>query len=336
MPGGRRILQISGIVGYFLRQFLGRPDLPITKYQEHRNEQAMIKQIDAGVLSIAYSEVGAPQGWPVVLLHGFPYDIHAYDEVAPQLAAEGARVVVPYLRAFGPTRFLSSATPRSGQQAALGADLRALLDALRIDSAVLAGYDWGGRAACVVSALWPERAQGLVSYNSYNIHNIARAMEPDTPENERGLWYQYYFQSERGRAGLAKDRKAFCRLLWRLWSPTWRFDNATFEQTATSFDNADFVDVVIHSYRHRFGAVAGDPSLEALERRLAAQPKISVPTVTLDGADDGIRSAGTAAHAPQFTGRHEHRVIPGAGHNLPQEKPRAFAEAVLTVKKWRG
>jgi pimeloyl-ACP methyl ester carboxylesterase len=296
----------------------------------------MIKHIDAGVLNIAYSEVGAPQGWPVVLLHGFPYDIHAYDDVVPQLAAEGARVITPYLRGYGATRFLLLTTPRSGQQAALGADLRALLDALRIDSAILAGYDWGGRAACVVSALWPERAQGLVSYNSYNIQNIARAMEPDTPENERGLWYQYYFQSERGRAGLVKDRRSFCRLLWRLWSPTWEFDNATFERTATSFDNPDFVDVVIHSYRHRFGAVAGDPSLEELERRLAAQPKITVPTVTLDGADDGIRSAGTVTHASQFTGRHEHRVIPGAGHNLPQEKPGAFAEAVLTVKKWQA
>jgi pimeloyl-ACP methyl ester carboxylesterase len=296
----------------------------------------MIKHIDAGVLSIAYSEVGTPQGWSVVLLHGFPYDIHAYDEVAPQLAAEGARVIAPYLRGYGPTRFLLPTTPRSGQQAALGDDLRALLDALRIDSAILAGYDWGGRAACVVSALWPERAQGLVSYNSYNIQNIARAMAPDTPENERGLWYQYYFQSERGRTGLAKDRKALCRLLWRLWSPTWEFDNATFERTATSFDNPDFVDVVIHSYRHRFGAVAGDPSLEELERRLAAQPKITVPAVTLDGTDDGIRPAGTATHASQFTSRHEHRVIPGAGHNLPQEKPRAFADAVLTVKKWHA
>jgi pimeloyl-ACP methyl ester carboxylesterase len=296
----------------------------------------MMKHVDAGVLSTAYSEVGAPQGWPVVLLHGFPYDIHAYDEVALQLVTEGARVVMPYLRGFGPTHFISPATPRSGQQAALGADLRALLDALRIDSAILAGYDWGGRAACVVSALWPERAQGLVSYNSYNIQNIARVMEPDTPENERGLWYQYYFQSERGRAGLAKDRKSLCCLLWRLWSPTWEFDNATFERTASSFDNPDFVDVVIHSYRHRFGAVAGDPGLEELERRLAAQPKITVPAVTLDGADDGIRSAGTATHASQFTGRHEHRVIPGAGHNLPQEKPRAFADAVLTVKKWHA
>jgi pimeloyl-ACP methyl ester carboxylesterase len=294
----------------------------------------LIKHIDAGVLNVGYVEMGPPGGWPVILLHGFPYDIHAYDEVAPQLAAEGARVIVPYLRGYGPTRFLSAATPRSGQQAALGADLVALLDALEIRSAVLAGYDWGGRAACVVAALWPERAKALVSYNSYNIQNIAKAMEPDKPESEYGIWYQYYFQSERGRAGLEKDRRAFSRLLWRLWSPSWKFDDATFEKTAPSFDNPDFVDVVIQSYRHRFGLVPGDPNYEAFEQRLARQPDITVPTITLDGSTDGIRPAGTAAQAIHFKGRHEHRVIQNAGHNLPQEKPRAFAEAVLTVRSW--
>ncbi len=294
----------------------------------------MIQFIDAGVLKVAYSESGAPDGWPVVLLHGFPYDIHAYDGVAPALAAAGARVIVPYLRGFGPTRFLSPDTPRSGQQAALGADLLALLDGLGIGSAFLAGYDWGGRAACVVAALWPERVCGLVSYNSYNIQNVAKSSEPNTPENEYGIWYQYYFHSERGRAGLVKDRRSFCRLLWRLWSPTWQFDDATFDQTADAFDNPDFIDVVIHSYRHRFALVAGDPALEAIERRLAAQPNITVPTVTLDGAADGIRPGGTAAHAVHFTGRHEHRVIDNAGHNLPQEAPRAFAEAVLTARTW--
>jgi len=294
----------------------------------------MIQFIDAGVLKVAYSESGAPDGWPVVLLHGFPYDIHAYDGVAPALAAAGARVIVPYLRGFGPTRFLSPDTPRSGQQAALGADLLALLDGLGIGSAFLAGYDWGGRAACVVAALWPERVRGLVSYNSYNIQNVAKSSEPNTPENEYGIWYQYYFHSERGRAGLVKDRRSFCRLLWRLWSPTWQFDDATFDQTADAFDNPDFIDVVIHSYRHRFALVAGDPALEAIERRLAAQPNITVPTVTLDGAADGIRPGSTAAHAAHFTGRHEHRVIDNAGHNLPQEAPRAFAEAVLTARTW--
>jgi pimeloyl-ACP methyl ester carboxylesterase len=294
----------------------------------------MIHSVDAGVLNIAYLETGPADGWPVLLMHGFPYDIHAYDEVAPILAAAGARVIVPYLRGFGPTRFLSADTPRSGQQAALGADLLALLDALRIDSAVLAGYDWGGRAACVVAALWPARVRGLVSYNSYNIQNLARAAEPDTPENEYGIWYQYYLHGERGRAGLAQDRRAFCRLLWQLWSPTWRFTDATFERTAGAFDNPDFVDVVIQSYRHRFNLVAGDPALDEIEARLAALPDITVPAVTLDGSADGIRPAGTAAHARHFTGRHEHRVIDNAGHNLPQENPGAFAQAVLAVRSW--
>ena len=292
--------------------------------------------VDAGDLSVGYLEAGDPTGPPVVLLHGFPYDVHAYDDVAPRLAAGGARVVVPWLRGFGPTRFLDAATPRSGQQAALARDLLALLDALRIARATLAGYDWGGRAACIVAALWPQRVQGLVSVNGYNLQDIARAREPLSPENEQRLWYQYYFHGERGRAGLAQDRRAFCRLLWRLWSPTWAFDDATFERSAAAFDHPDFVDVVIHSYRHRFGLVPGDPALEPIERRLAAQPPITVPSITLDGADDGVMPiGGTAHHAPHFTGGHEHRVVPGAGHNLPQEAPRAFAQAVQTVLSMR-
>jgi pimeloyl-ACP methyl ester carboxylesterase len=294
----------------------------------------MIRSVDAGVLKIAYLETGTPEGWPIMLLHGFPYDVHAYDEVAAILAAQGARVIVPYLRGYGPTRFLSGSTLRSGQQAALGVDLLALLDALGIESAFLAGYDWGGRAACVVAALWPERVRGLVSYNSYNIQDIAKASEPDTPESEYALWYQYYFHSERGRAGLTRDRRSLCRLLWRLWSPTWTFDEATFDKTAVAFDNPDFVDVVIHSYRHRFGLVAGDPALEEIERRLATQPNITVPSVTLDGSTDGIRPGGTARHAAHFTGRHQHLVVENAGHNLPQEAPAAFAQAVLMVKAW--
>jgi pimeloyl-ACP methyl ester carboxylesterase len=292
--------------------------------------------VNAGDLSVAYLEAGDPTGPPVVLLHGFPYDVHAYDEVAPRLAAGGARVVVPWLRGFGPTRFLDAATPRSGQQAALARDLLTLLDALRIERATLAGYDWGGRAACIVAALWPQRVQGLVSVNGYNLQDIARAREPLSPENEQRLWYQYYFHGERGRAGLAQDRRALCRLLWRLWSPTWAFDDATYERSAAAFDHPDFVDVVIHSYRHRFGLVPGDPALEPIEQRLAAQPRISVPSITLDGADDGVMPiGGTAHHAPHFAGRHEHRVVPGAGHNLPQEAPQAFAQAVQTVLSMR-
>lgn len=292
----------------------------------------MIRTVQAGSLNVAYVEAGEPGGWPVVLLHGFPYDIHAYDEVATILAAAGARVVVPYLRGFGATRFLSSATPRSGQQAALGADVLALLDALSIPSAILAGYDWGGRGACIVSALWPERVTGLISCGSYNIHDLAGALKPDTPDNEHRLWYQYYFHSERGRAALTKDSKSFCRLLWKLWSPTWVFDDATFEKTSSAFDNPDFVETVIHSYRHRYGLVDGDPALEDIEVLLARQPDIEVPTVTIDGADDGIRPAGSASHAKRFKGPHEHRVIPGVGHNVPQEAPKAFAEAVIAVK----
>jgi pimeloyl-ACP methyl ester carboxylesterase len=294
-----------------------------------------LQSIQAGVLQLACEQSGKPDGWPVVLLHGFPYDIHAFDEVAPSLAAAGARVIVPYLRGYGPTRFLSPGTPRSGQQAALGADLLALLDALHIPSAVLAGYDWGGRAACIVAALWPQRARGLVSVNGYNIQDIARSGEPTQPENELRYWYQYYFHGERGRAGLAQNRRAFCKLLWKLWSPTWTFSDADFARTAPSFDNPDFVDVVIQSYRHRYALVPGDPAVEALERKLAAQPPIAVPTVTLDGTDDGVMAiGGTAHHAPHFKGRHEHRDVPGAGAHLPQEKPQAFVDAILTVEQW--
>lgn len=288
--------------------------------------------IRAGVLEVAYFEAGPAHGPPVVLMHGFPYDIHAYAEVAPMLADQGCRVIVPYMRGYGGTRFLDAATPRSGEQAAFGADLLALLDALSIQRAVLAGYDWGGRACCVVAALWPERCAGLVSLNSYNIQNIARAMEPDTPENERSLWYQYYFHNERGRTGLEKDRRGIARLLWRTWSPTWRFDDATFERSAAAFDHPDFVEVVVHSYRHRFGLVPGDPAYADIEARLAQQPSIGVPSITFDGTDDGVRPPADAAqHAARFTGPRSHRIVPGAGHNLPQEKPRLFADAVIEL-----
>lgn len=291
-----------------------------------------LRQVKAGVLDVAVYEAGPVDGPPVFLMHGFPYDIHAYAEVAPLLAAQGCRVYVPFLRGYGATRFLSDATPRSGEQAALGADLLALMDALAVPRGVLAGYDWGGRAACVVAALWPERCAGLVSLNSYNIQNIATAMVPDSPENERSLWYQYYFHSERGRAGLAADRRRVCGLLWKLWSPTWNFDAATLERSAAALDHPDFVEVVIHSYRHRFGLVAGDPALADIERRLAAQPPISVPSITFDGADDGVRPPAPAEqHARKFTGPRSHRVVPGVGHNLPQEVPKVFADAVLEL-----
>ena len=292
----------------------------------------MLKHVEAGALSVACEESGAPGGRPVVLLHGFPYDIHAYDDVAPRLAAAGCRVIVPYLRGYGPTRFRSPDTPRSGQQAVLGHDLLALLDALQIRDAVLAGYDWGGRAACIVAALWPERARGLVSGGGYNIQDVARAMEPDTPEREHRLWYQYYVHGERGRAGLAKHRYEFCKLLWRLWSPTWRFDEATYARTAASFENPDFVEVVIHSYRVRYGLATPDPAAEDSERRLAAQPPITVPTIVLHGHDHGVSPvASSERHARLFKGSYERRVIPGVGHNLPQEAPAEFAAAVLAL-----
>ena len=293
------------------------------------------KTVRAGVLDTTFLEFGPPDGWPCILGHGFPYDVHAYDEVAPILVKAGARVIAPWLRGYGPTRFVSAETPRSGEQAALGADLIALMDALRIERAVVGGYDWGGRAACIVAALWPERVEALVSGNSYNIQNIARAMEPATPSEEAALWYQYFFHSERGRRGLMQNRRAFARKLWQMWSPTWAFDEAVFERSAESFDNPDFVDVVIHSYRHRFGLAAGDPACAEIEARLAAQPPIGVPTISIDGDSDGV-NPGTAHHRGRFAGRREHRIFRGAGHNLPQERPAEWAQAVFDARAMAG
>ncbi|MCJ2134874.1 alpha/beta hydrolase [Methylobacterium sp. J-026] len=292
-----------------------------------------MKRVHAGVLDVAYREVGPPDGPPAVLLHGFPYDVHACDAAAEHLAGAGVRCLIPFLRGYGPTRFLDPATPRSGEQAALGADLLAFLDALGIERAVLAGYDWGGRAACVVAALWPGRARGLVSCGvGYNIQNIPASGQPVAPEAEHRLWYQYYLHGERGRAGLAANREAFCGLLWRLWSPTWAFDAATFAATARSFDNPDFVDVVVHSYRHRFGLVPGDPALAEIEARLAAQPEIAVPSIVMLGADDGVGPPPeTDTDARHFTGPYRRAIVPGIGHNFPQEAPEAFAAAVRAL-----
>lgn len=290
---------------------------------------------DAGVLRVAYQEFGPKDGWPVILGHGFPYDVRAYRQVAPILAEAGARVIVPWLRGYGPTRFLSDDTPRSGEQAALGSDLKALMDALEIDRAVLAGYDWGGRACCVVSALWPERVVALVSANSYNIQQISRAMEPGPAWLEAQFWYQYYFHSERGRRGLAENRRDIIRYLWKTWSPTWFFGNPAFDASAESFDNPDFVDVVIHSYRHRYGLVDGDPAVADIEARLAEQPEIAVPAITIDGTADPL-APDTSGHAAKFTGPHEHRFFDNAGHNLPQERPRAWAKAVIEAREMAG
>jgi pimeloyl-ACP methyl ester carboxylesterase len=268
------------------------------------------------------------------LRNGFPYDPRAFDAVVPILNAAGLRTIVPYVRGYGETRFRSADTMRSGQQAAVGHDALDLLDALGLQNAVLAGFDWGGRAACIVAALWPERVRALVSCGGYLIQDIARAGAPADPEQERRFWYQYYFNTERGRAGLAANRVALGRLLWKLWSPTWAFDEATYAATARSFDNPDFVDVVIHSYRHRFGTVAGDPRYDATEAKLAQLPKIAVPTIALQGAVGDVMPAKLSErHAQHFTGRYERRVLDNIGHNAPQEAPRAFAQAILDLGK---
>ena len=293
-----------------------------------------LKRVRTPELEIAYEESGPADGAPVLLLHGFPDDPRTWDGVVPGLAAARCRVIVPYLRGYGPTRFLDAATPRSGQQAALGHDLLAFLDALGLARAALAGYDWGGRAACIVAALWPERVTCLVSIGGYNIQTIAGAHLPASPEQELRFWYQWYFHTERGRAGLAANRRPLCRLLWRLWSPNWRFDDATYERSAAAFDNADFVDIVIHSYRHRHRAAEGDPALEAIERRLAERPPITVPTIVLHGAADGVDPAeASARHARFFTGPYERRVIPVAGHFLPRETPAAVATALRELMR---
>ncbi|WP_431282087.1 alpha/beta fold hydrolase [Humitalea sp. 24SJ18S-53] len=288
------------------------------------------RRVTAGVLDVGYLEAGDPDGPPVILLHGFPYDVHAFTDVAGLLP--GHRVLMPWLRGYGPTCFLSDATPRSGQQAVLAQDLVDFMDALAIPRAVLGGYDWGGRAACIVAALWPERVVGLVTGGGYNIQDIAAAARPAPPENEYRHWYQYYLHGERGRAGLTQNRDAFCRLLWRLWSPEWAFGDATYAETAASFANPDFVAVVVHSYRHRYGLVPGDPAVEAIEARLARRPVIGVPTISLEGGADGVSApGGTAAGDPRFGDLRACHVLPGIGHNLPQEAPAAFAAAIRAL-----
>jgi pimeloyl-ACP methyl ester carboxylesterase len=284
-------------------------------------------------LDIAYESTNDDASTSVVLLHGFPYDVRAFDGVVDLLAAQGLRVVVPYLRGFGLTRFRDAHTVRSGQQGALGQDLIDLLDALNIQRSLVAGYDWGGRAACVAAALFPERVTGLVSVDGYNIQHIAQSHEPAAPEEEATYWYQYYFQTDRGIRGLEQNRDALCELLWRSWSPTWADAGTAFAQSSQSLHNPDFVDVVIHSYRHRYGAVAGDPLYQRIEERLAELPHITVPTIVLEGGADGVGSASAGWDATMFSGPYEYRVLDNVGHNTPQEAPAAFATAVLDVLK---
>jgi len=297
-----------------------------------------VRTVDAGPLTVGYVEAGDPAGPPVLLLHGYPYDVHSYVDVVPLLAAQGLRVVVPYLRGHGPTTFRDRRTPRSGQQGALGADVVALLDALGIDAAVLAGYDWGGRAACVAAALWPERVTGLVSVNGYLVQDVAASRTPLPPDLEAGFWYFWYFSTERGRRGLTQNRAEVARVIRARNSPERTVTDAELARAAAAFDNPDYVDVVIHSYRHRLGLAPGDPVYDDVERRLADLPRIDVPAVTLDGLADGnFPATDGSSTARFFGGPREHRQVPHAGHDLPADAPEAFAQAVLDlVRPARG
>jgi pimeloyl-ACP methyl ester carboxylesterase len=291
---------------------------------------ASLKQIDAGLLNVGYAEAGPSDGPVVILLHGWPYDIHSFVDVAPQLASAGYRVIVPYVRGYGTTRFLSSETFRNGQQAAVALDTLALMDSLKIEKATLAGFDWGARTADIIAALWPERCKALVSVSGYLIGSPS--MAPLPPKAEFAWWYQYYFATENGRAGYDKYRRDFAKLIWQLASPKWDFDDATFDRTAASFDNPDHVAIVIHNYRWRIGLAKGEPKYDDLDKRLAESPAITVPTITLEGDANGAPHPEAGAYAKKFTGKYAHRVIKGGvGHNLPQEAPQAFVEAIVDV-----
>ena len=291
-----------------------------------------LKQIDAGLLNVGYVEVGPGDGPVVILLHGWPYDIYSYVDVAPLLAQAGYRVVVPYLRGYGTTRFLSNETLRNGQQSIIAVDTIALMDALRIPQAIIAGFDWGARTADIMAALWPERCKGLVSASGYLIGNQQAGKVPLPPKVELQWWYQYYFATERGQAGYDKYRRDFARLIWHTASPKWDFDNANFERSAAALDNPDHVSIVVHNYRWRLGLAEGEPQYDGLEERLAQAPNITVPTITLEGDANGAPHPEPSAYANKFAGRYEHRTITGGvGHNLPQEAPQAFAKAVIDV-----
>jgi pimeloyl-ACP methyl ester carboxylesterase len=293
---------------------------------------APLKQIDAGVLNVGYAEAGPANGAPVILLHGWPYDIYSYVDVAPLLASAGYRMIIPYLRGYGTTRFISSETPRNGQPSALAADLKDFLDALKIEKPILGGFDWGARTANIFAALWPERAKAMVSVSGYLIGNQEAGKIPLPPKNELEWWYQFYFATERGRAGYDKYRREFSKLIWQIASPKWAFDDATFERSAAAFDNPDHVAITIHNYRWRLGLADGERKYDELEKKLATGPAITVPTITMEGDANGAPHLDPSAYAKKFTGKYEHRnVTGGIGHNLPQEAPQAFAQAVIDV-----
>lgn len=294
-----------------------------------------VKSVATQSLEIAFEETGDDCRIPIILLHGFPYDVRQYDAVRDQLAHDNQKIIVPYLRGFGPTRYRKREQIRSGQQAALGKDVIDLLDALSVERAILVGFDWGGRAACVAATLWPERVSGLVSIGGYTIQNIAASIRtPESPEQERRFWYQWYFQTERGKAGLSLNRDELCRMLWKMWSPSWGFAEREFARTAESFRNPDFVETVIHSYRHRYGNSAGDPTLESLERRLAEHPPIEVPTIVLHGADDQVDPPSAAeGQECHFASGYERRILPNVGHCAPAEAPQEVCSAVKSLFK---
>jgi pimeloyl-ACP methyl ester carboxylesterase len=306
-------------------------ELPRVKPGQHTSF-GPLKQIDAGLLNVGYAEAGPANGPAVILLHGWPYDIYSFVDVAPLLASAGYRVIVPYLRGYGTTRFLSSETVRNGQQSVVAIDIVALMDALKIEKATLAGFDWGARTACIIAALWPDRCKALVSVSGYLIGSQESGKMPLPPKAELEWWYQFYFATERGRAGYDKYRHDFSKLIWQLASPKWNFDDATFDRTAASFDNPDHVAIVIHNYRWRLGLAEGEAKYDDLEKRLAAAPTITVPTITMEGDANGAPHPDPSAYAKKFSGRYAHRTIKGGiGHNLPQEAPQAFAEAVVNV-----
>jgi len=292
---------------------------------------ASLKQVDAGLLNVGYAEAGPADGPAVVLLHGWPYDIHSYVDVAPLLASAGYRVIVPYLRGYGTTRFLSSETLRNGQQSVVAVDIIALMDALKIKKAIIGGYDWGARTAAIIAALWPERCKALVSVSGYLIGSIKANLEPLPPKAEFAWWYQFYFATERGRLGYQKYTHDFAKLIWQLASPKWDFDDATFDRSAAAFENPDHVDVSIHNYRWRQGLAKGEAQYDDLENKLFAGPVITVPTITMEGDDNGAAHPPPASYANKFTGKYSHRNLKGIGHNLPQEAPQAFAQAVTDV-----
>jgi pimeloyl-ACP methyl ester carboxylesterase len=305
---------------------------PAVMPNAHRAKSSFppIKQIDAGVLNVGYAESGPATGPAVILLHGWPYDIHAYDEVVPLLTAKGYRVIVPYLRGYGSTRFLSAETLRNGQQSALAADVIDLMDALKIQKAIIGGFDWGARTADIMAALWPERCKAIVSVSGYLIVNLQANQQPLPPKAELGWWYQYYFSTERGRAGYDMYRNDFNKLIWQIASPKWKFDDATFDRTAASFDNPDHVAIVIHNYRWRLSLAKGEPRYDELEQKLFTGPVITVPTITISSDFDGANADGSA-YRGKFSGRYSHKILNGIGHNVPQEAPQAFAGAVIEV-----